>query len=164
LANYVADIGMYYVGEVDVKDSTLVEVGQEAIIQGLGADLAATVTYVSPLVKEGRNTIEVHIMPQDQKDLKANVQVSASIKVDHLPDCLALPRGPYLASGERLFVYLIEGERAFQRDVFFGITEGNHIVVERGLEAGDVVITGSYEEYKDFREITINPEGGRRND
>ncbi|NLB64839.1 MAG: hypothetical protein GX801_12190 [Fibrobacter sp.] len=90
----------------------------------------------------------------------------AMIKIDYDPQRLSLPRAPYLASGGRLFVYLLdeENQKAYQHDVFFGNSEGNYIVVERGLELGDKIITSSYEDFKEFKEIDINPEGGRRYD
>ncbi len=71
------------------------------------------------------------------------------------------PRGAYLASSRELFVYVIEGSKAVQRDVRFGSIFGNRIEVVDGLSVGESVITSSYEEFKDRREIKVAPEGGR---
>ncbi len=161
LAKFIGDDGVFYKGEIDVQDSGLVEAGQFALLQGLTGDVPSVVEYVSPLVGDDGNTVEVILKPEKQDDLRANIKANASIRVGHRPGLLSLPRGPYLVSGERLFVYVIDDDRAYQRDVFFGMTEGNYIEVERGLELGERIITSSYEDFKEFKEIEINPEGGR---
>ena len=75
---------------------------------------------------------------------------------------LYLPHGPYLTSGQQLFVYVIEGDRAVRREVQFGLLQGSHIQVLRGLELGESVITSSYDTFRHLEEIAILPEGGHR--
>jgi len=66
-----------------------------------------------------------------------------------------------MGSGREMFVYVIEGSSAVQRDVRFGSVFGNLIEVADGLSVGERVITSSYEEFKDRRKIKVVPEGGR---
>lgn len=66
-----------------------------------------------------------------------------------------------MGSGREMFVYVIEGSSAVQRDVRFGSVFGNLVEVADGLSLGERVITSSYEEFKDRRKIRVVPEGGR---
>lgn len=66
-----------------------------------------------------------------------------------------------MTSGQQLFVYVIEGSKAVQRDVQFGLIQGNNIQILSGLNAGDKVIISSYDQFRHLEEIEILPEGGR---
>ena len=73
-----------------------------------------------------------------------------------------MPRDDYLTSGEYSFVYLITDQKAVRSDASFGQHDGGFVEVLSGLQPGDKIIAGSYEEFKDQREISIIPDGGRK--
>lgn len=73
---------------------------------------------------------------------------------------LRLPRGPYLVSGEELYVYRIEDGRAVRTQVAYGVITSTDVEVLRGLVEGDLVITSGYRDFIDFPEIDLDPEGG----
>jgi HlyD family secretion protein len=92
--------------------------------------------------------------------LRPNSQVTASIHLQLHKGSLFLPRGAYLTSGQQLFVYAIDGDKAHKRDVQFGLLQGNSVQILRGLELGEEVIISSYDAFRHLDEIQILPEGG----
>ncbi len=161
----VADLGRLVVkAKVDSVDVQSVTVGQPVTVT-LGANsVRGAVQAVAPRAQETGEgtTVEVTIaLDSTPKDVPPNSAAYAEIEVRQRSGVPHLPRGPFLASGQEMFVYVVEGDRAYQRDVRFGRAYGDMVEVLEGLEVGETVITSSYEEFRDRREIKVLPEGGR---
>jgi HlyD family secretion protein len=151
--------------EVSPAHTELFSVGSKVEITVGQQSYAGEVTYVAPQARQGTNGPVVPVRVaflDDASQLLPNTGVNVDIHVRLHQDSLYLPRGPYLTSGQQLFVYVIEGDRAVRREVQFGLLQGSHIQVLRGLELGESVITSSYDTFRHLEEIAILPEGGHR--
>lgn len=161
----VADTGSLVVkAKVPSTDVRLVTVGQPVSINLGGKRATGTVRNVAPKAEaSGQSaTVEVTIDFDSQPaDVPPNSAAFVEIQVRKRTGVQSLPRGPYLGSSREMFVYVIEGSSAVQRDVRFGSVFGNLIEVVDGLSPAERVITSSYEEFKDRRKIKVVPEGGR---
>lgn len=121
------------------------------------------VSYIAPQAKQGTDGSTVLVRVDflgEVSHLRPNSQVTANIHLQLHEDSLFLPRGAYLTSGQQLFVYVIDGDRARKRDVQFGLLQGNAVQIVRGLELGEQVIISSYDAFRHLDEIQILPEGG----
>lgn len=121
------------------------------------------VSYIAPQAKQGNDgpTVLVRVDFLDEvSHLRPNSQVTANIHLQMHQDSLFLPRGAYLTSGQQLFVYVVEGERARKQDVQFGLLQGNAVQISRGLELGEKVIISTYDAFRHLDEIRVLPEGG----
>ncbi|HKM43477.1 MAG TPA: efflux RND transporter periplasmic adaptor subunit [Limnochordia bacterium] len=131
---------------------------------GLGqTEYQGEVSYIAPQAKQGTDgpTVLVRVDFLDEvSHLRPNSQVTASIHLQLHKGSLFLPRGAYLTSGQQLFVYAIDGDKAHKRDVQFGLLQGNAVQILRGLELGEEVIISSYDAFRHLDEIQILPEGG----
>lgn len=130
-------------------------------------EYAGEVSYIAPQAKSGtdRPTVLVRVdFKEEVSHLRPNSAVSANIHLQLHRDSLYLPRGAFLTSGQQLFVYVMDGNKAKRRDVQFGLLQGNSVQVVRGLELGEQVIISSYDAFRHLEEVEILPEGGRRND
>ncbi|MCR4402533.1 MAG: efflux RND transporter periplasmic adaptor subunit [Firmicutes bacterium] len=161
----VADLKRLVVkAKVRSFDVQHVTVGQRATVIIGGASLGGRVHTVAPKADESGEgtTVEVVVeLDSPSKDVLPNSAAYVEIQVRERRGVSYLPRGAYLASGQEMFVYVVEGNRAYQRDVRFGKAYDNAVEVLDGLSAGEKVITSSYEEFKHRREIKVLPEGGR---
>lgn len=161
LINMDAAIVVLKMGESDVAR---IEEGQQGKVLVANTQVEGKVSFISPQTERGQEgpVVTVHItlaeIPPNLRAYSTAVVEFQLVRRENIP---YLPRGDYLTSGEYSFVYLLEGERAQRSTVSFGQHEGTYIEVISGLEIGDEIITSSYEEFKDRREITINREGGR---
>lgn len=87
--------------------------------------------------------------------------VSAEIVVGEVADALYLPRGQFLATGNQLYLYVIEGERAVRVEAVFGVTTAGAVEVKSGVQEGDRVIVSGYQDFLNYEEIELRPAGGR---
>ncbi len=141
----------------DVGTSVKINVGQ--------VEYKGEVSYIAPQAKQGQegSTVLVRVdFLEEVAHLRPNSAVNANIHLRTYEDSLFLPRGAYLTSGQQLFVYVIDGNIATQREVQFGLLQGNSVQILRGLELGENVIISSYDAYRSRKQIEILPEGGHK--
>ena len=145
----IADLSTQFVKtQVGVAQAERFMVGSPAeIVIGQNRH-PAVVSYISPQAQQTQEgaMVDVYLQLETDPSLFGPYSgVTSNIHVGIYRNSLFLPRGPYLTSGQQLFVYVIDGGKAVRRDVRFGLAEGNNIQVLSGLAPGDKVITSSYD-------------------
>ncbi len=162
----IADLSSQFIhANVNVSQAERFSIGSMAEITIGQVSYPALVSYISPQAQQTQDgtLVEIHLeLETDPAAFRPNSNVTATIHLGIYRDSLYLPRGAYLTSGQQLFTYVIEGDTAVQKDVRFGLIQGNNIQILSGLEAGDLVITSTYDQFRHLEEIQILPEGGRK--
>lgn len=128
----------------------------------LGGEMTVTVgsdTMKAQIVKIGKIAsmdsdglsamISVRAKPLTEETLTPGASAVASITLGVEENALLLPRGSYLTTGSQKWVYKVEGDSAVKTKVTFGSIEGTKVEVLSGLQAGDEIITSSYQNYID---------------
>lgn len=149
--------------DADVID--LVGLQHKALITTPLGTYDGYISYISAKATEvsGTPVVETHIQFANHvNELRPNSTVSVEIEVGRRHNSPYLPRGAYLASGQQLFVYVIEGDTAVRRDVRYGMITSNAVEILSGLEPDETVILSSYDEFRHLKEIRINPQGGQK--
>ncbi|MBT3274594.1 MAG: HlyD family efflux transporter periplasmic adaptor subunit [Spirochaetales bacterium] len=72
-----------------------------------------------------------------------------------VPDAMVLPRGPFLSTGNRVYLYKIDGVTAIRTRVTFGAITEQYVEIISGINLGDHVITSSYQNFIDFEIVTL---------
>ncbi|MDI9440839.1 MAG: efflux RND transporter periplasmic adaptor subunit [Bacillota bacterium] len=127
------------------------------------SEYSGVVAFVAPRAEQGTDGSRVLVRVEFLEEvthLRPYSSVMAHIHLQLQKDSLYLPRGAYLTSGQQLFVYVIDGNKAQKREVQFGLLDGNAVQILRGLELGERVIISSYDAFRHLDEIEILPEGG----
>ncbi len=76
-----------------------------------------------------------------------------------IPDANVLPRGPYLTTGNRRYLYKIDEDSAQRIDITVGTITETHVEILTGVSAGDKIITSSYQNFIDYQAVKLG--GGR---
>lgn len=83
----------------------------------------------------------------------------ASLVIGEVPDALVLPRGPFLVTGNRSYLYVVQDGTARRTTATFGAVTPEYVEVTSGVAEGAIVITSSYQDYVDLETIVL---GGAR--
>ena len=127
-------------GRFDLGTAATIVLGHE--------EYAGEVSYIAPQAKQGTDgsTVLVRVdFLEEVSHIRPNSAVTANIHLRLHQDSLFLPRGAYLASGQQIFVYVIDGDTAKQRDVQFGLLQGNEVQIVAAGQ-GEVIIS-SYDAF-----------------
>ena len=156
----VADRNQSYI-DFDVYEqyTDQLEIGSEMTVT-IGSD-----TMMAEIVKIGKIAtmdsdglsamISVRAKPITEQTLTPGASAVASITLGVEDDVLLLPRGSFLTTGSQKWVYKVENGTAVKTKVTYGSIEGTEVEILSGLEAGDEIITSSYQNYidEDFIEL-----------
>ena len=83
----------------------------------------------------------------------------AELIVGAVPDAFVLPRGPFLSTGNHVYLYKISGGTAVRTQATFGAVTEQYVEIISGVSAGDEVITSSYQYFIDFELISLGGGG-----
>lgn len=123
----------------DTFEAEIVRVGKIAV---LSSDGLAT-------------TVSVRARPVESVALTLGASAVAVIPLGTRENTLILPRGAYLTTGSREFIYRIEGGRAVKLAISLGEIQANQVEVLAGVEEGDEVIISSYRDYIDQNAVVL---------
>lgn len=152
------------VAKVDERLARDLNIGQNVDIQLEDKAFSGRVGHIAPSaeVTDKGTTVLVGVRFLERlTQTKTGASATLEIHTKQRDSVLSLPRAAYLTTGGGRFVYVIEGEKAYRKEVSFGMQSKNRIEV-LGLKEGDKIVSSGYEAFKDQREIDVPASGELR--
>jgi cobalt-zinc-cadmium efflux system membrane fusion protein len=134
-------------GNVFESDLDLVRIGQSWEIQFpfMTEKLQGRVEYISNRVDPGTHAVRVRTsIPNREGRLKSDMLVRGMLAIPPTPGWLVIPRTALIVADGRYYVFLraAAGADVFERrSVWLAQEKDDHVVVERGIRAGDEVVS-----------------------
>lgn len=145
-------------GRIDQNNASQLQIGQpvQAVLgeQTLNAEINSIGTEAS----DNEVIVSIRLLEPNQS-LRPGMSVGLEYSVGKKNNVLSLPRAPFLSSGGQQFVYVLDKQNATRRNVTFGSANAERIEIISGLEAGEGIISSSYETFKEFPKILVAPQG-----
>ena len=145
--------------EVPEQYSGVLDPGQTVALSVGGVSLSGaieTVGRVATMSSDGLGaTVLVTVVPESGADLLPGSSAVAELIVGVDEDVLKLPRGPYLTTGSRRYLYVVDGERAVRTPVTFGGVQAGEVEVGGGGGAGATVIISGYQNYIEYEIVSL---------
>lgn len=145
-------IAEQYVPDLVLGQQALVTVGGEefpGFIERIGLLATAPPEGGIPTVD-----LDISVEAEDIEVLPGSTAL-AELIVGTIPDAIVLPRGPYLVTGNRTYLYVVDGEAAVRTPVTYGAVTEEYVQIIAGVSVGDEVITSSYQNFIDFEHINL---------
>lgn len=147
-----SEIEEQYVSLIDIGQPVAVEIGGERYEGAIGR-IGQTASSSSD---GGTPTVEIDIsIAAEAGEILPGTSALVEVLIGQIDDALVLPRGPYLTSGNRRYLFRVDGTRAERIEVEYGSVTDEHVQVLSGVEAGDRIITSSYQNYVDRKNVTL---------
>lgn len=147
-----SQIEQQYVGLIGTGHPVAVEITGSRIagqVERIGLTAATAAAGGTPVVD-----IDVALAVGDGEFLPGSTTV-VELVVGEIPDAMVLPRGPFLTSGNRQFVYRVDGTTATRIAVTYGAVTNDYVQILTGVRPGDRIITSSYAGFLDRESITL---------
>lgn len=87
--------------------------------------------------------------------------VGTEITLGEISGAVYLPRGPYLSTGNQLYLFRIDGENAYKTEVVFGVVTADRVQLRSGVQEGDLIVVSGYQDFLNYDVVTLSPAGGR---
>ena len=157
----IADTGSAVIElEVDEEYAGVLGKGEQVALDVGGMGLTGTITGIGRVAVASSDglgaTVLVEVTPNEGSSaVISGATAVGEMELGVLEDILILPRGPYLTTGSRKYLYVVDGDTALRTEVTFGDSEGNYIEVINGVRAGDEVITSGYQNFIEYETIEL---------
>lgn len=121
-----------------------------------GVEYPMTVTRVYPEVLDGRFEVDLEFVGSTPPDIRRGQTIRFRLEMSDSADALLLPRGGFFETtgGSWVFVLTDDGE-AVRRDIRVGRQNPQYLEVMEGLQAGERVITSSYNSFGDADRLIL---------
>lgn len=151
---------------IPAAESEKINVGMPVLIKTASKDYPGYLDKVSFDVKQNQEIgyfiSGVVKFNEDPGFILPYTECKVEIETGIRENVLYLPRGPYISTGQSMFVYKIHKNQAIKTNLVLGTFDGTNIEVVQGLSLGDSIITSSYDGFTEYKEIEISIEGGRK--
>ncbi len=149
-------LGETLAGRVKAGQDARISVGQ----QNWPGEITRVASTASSSGAQAAPTVEAEAtFRQLPAGLRLGSSASVEVQVADHAGVLILPRAAFLSTGGEALAYVVGGDRAERREVSYGAQNDTQVEVVSGLQAGERVITSSYEAFKDQASIQA-PKGG----
>lgn len=134
-----------------------VRTGLDATFERQDKNFALRVRKVYPEVREKQFKTDFIFEGERPDNIRAGQTYYINLQLGQPVDAVLIPRGAFYQTtgGQWIFVVTADGDRAIRRKITIGRQNPNYYEVISGLEAGEKVITSSYDTYGDVQELIL---------
>lgn len=145
-------------GQVNEFYLSQVKAGQRARFSFDGKLVELEVKKVLPEVIAGNFEIDMVFVEEAPEAIRTGLSVQVRLELSEASMAVKIPRGAYFHSSGGQFVYVVgpEKKEAYKRTIRIGRMNPSYYEVLEGLEAGEEIITSSYEAYKEYEKIILS--------
>lgn len=145
------DVYEQYADQLEIGGEMTVTIGSDTMMAEI-----VKIGKIATMDSDGLSAmISVRAKPITEEILTPGASAVASITLGVESNVLLLPRGSFLTTGSQKWVYRVEEDKAVKTKVTYGSIEGTEVEILSGLEAGDEIITSSYQNYIDENTIEL---------
>ena len=128
-----------------------VDVGLKGSFPQSGTNYGLVITKIFPTITEGRFEVDMEFTGDQPESIKRGLSVRIRLEVGNSAQALLLPMGGFYKDSGGNWVFLVDesGNRAIKKEIRLGRKNSEFFEVMGGLEAGQKVITSSYDHFGD---------------
>lgn len=128
-----------------------------AILERNGKEYTLRLRKVYPEVRSGKFKVDLVFTEDQPETIRAGQSYNIKLQLGESSDALLLPKGSFFQStgGQWIFVVNANGEEAVKRPIRIGKQNARYYEVLEGLQAGEKVITSSYDNFGEAQRIVL---------
>jgi len=144
-------------GQVDEYYLSMVKPGQLARFSFDGKQIDLKIKKVLSEVVNRRFEIELVFVNDPPKSITNGQSLQVRLELSKAQKSILIPRGSYFQSSGGQFVFVLNNKgEAYKRYIKLGSQNPSYYQVLEGLEAGETIITSSYDAFKNYESIKLN--------
>ena len=132
-----------------------VKEGMQAHIIVQGERFPLIVSKVIPEVVNGQFQVDFTFVDQQPENITRGQAIQIRIELSDKAEVVRLPKGAFNDATGGKWIFVVDGNRAYRREIQLGRSNPSYYEVIDGLQKGEKVIVSSYSSFKDKDEIVI---------
>ena len=143
----IALIDEYYLDRVSKDQKGNVEYKNEKV--------EVVVSKVLPEVKNGRFQVELNFVDNKELDLRQGLSFGVQLILSEKTKTKVVSKGSFYQETAGKWIFVVEGNKAFKRNIKLGRENPLYYEILDGLKEGDKVITSNYKDYLNIELLNI---------
>ncbi len=153
IRNLIADIDLVGPELARVRPGQAVRIRHYAFE---GISLPGQILRLSPTMNSQTHTFRAEVsVDNSQRLLRPGMFIEASIVVERREDVAVVPRESVTERAGRSVIFVIDGQRAVQRDVSLGLGDDVRVEVTDGVAAGEQIVVRGLETLTDGTRVRV---------
>ena len=144
---------------VPTSDAIKLKIGMPAEVMTevlKGTVFEGDIKLINPRIDVQTGTVKVTVEVLDESlSLKPGMFVEVRIAIGMKENVLVIPRKAILYKQNKTYVFVLNRNQAFQREVLLGLLEEDHVEVTSGLNEGEVIVVIGVEGLKDGKRVDV---------
>jgi RND family efflux transporter MFP subunit len=144
---------------VTERDAAGVAVGKEAHVEVdalPGRRFGGRVARVAPAFDVSSRTLDAEVHLDNREGLlRPGMYGRGAIRVEVHPNAVVAPISAVLTSGNKRYVFVVEGDKVKRREVRTGVDGGEWLEILEGLKAGEELVTAGAEGLADGATVRV---------
>lgn len=148
----INSVGSYKIeAQIDEHYIDRITAGLSASFERQGETFASSIRKVYPEVRDGKFQADFRFDGAQPDNIRTGQTYYLNLQLGQSVEAVLIPRGTFYQTtgGKWIFVLSQDGSRAVKREIRIGRQNPQYYEVLEGLEAGETVITSSYESFGD---------------
>lgn len=148
----INSVGSYKIeAQIDEHYIDRITAGLSASFERQGETFASSIRKVYPEVRDGKFQADFRFDGAQPDNIRTGQTYYLNLQLGQSVEAVLIPRGTFYQTtgGKWIFVLSRDGLRAVKREIRIGRQNPQYYEVLEGLEAGETVITSSYESFGD---------------
>ena len=135
-----------------------IQFGQKASIDTRNGVIPGVVSRIDPAVQEGLVTVDVKLMAELPRGARPDLNVDATIELEHMEDVLFMPRPVFGQENATIGLFKLEadGTHATRVQVKLGRSSVSQIEILDGLHVGDEVVLSDMSQSDTHDRVLLN--------
>lgn len=128
-----------------------------AVLERNGNEYQLRLRKVYPEVRSGKFKVDLVFTKERPETIRSGQSYNIKLQLGESSDALLLPKGSFFQStgGQWIFVVDASGDVAWKRTIRIGKQNSKYFELLEGLQAGEKVITSSYNNFGDAEKIVL---------
>ena len=137
--------------QIDEHYIDRVSAGLDATFERQSERYQAQIRKVYPEVRDGKFKADFKFVGQQPENIRSGQTYYLNLQLGQPVEAILIPRGAFYqkTGGKWIYVMSADGTKAMRRDIRIGRQNPQYYEVIEGLEAGEKVITSSYDNFGD---------------
>ena len=137
--------------QIDEHYIDRVTAGLDATFERQSERYQAQIRKVYPEVRDGKFKADFKFVGQQPENIRSGQTYYLNLQLGQPVEAILIPRGAFYqkTGGKWIYVVTSDGSKAVRRDIRIGRQNPQYYEVIEGLEAGERVITSSYDNFGD---------------
>ncbi len=146
----INDLSDYKIeAQIDEHYIDRVRQGLDATFERQGTSFTATLRKVYPEVRNGQFRADFNLTGERPDNIRSGQTYYLNLQLGQPTEAIIIPRGSFYQTTGGSWIYVVneDGGKAYKRNIKIGRQNPQYYEVIEGLDAGEKVITSSYENY-----------------